>query len=440
MGSAELRRVEAALAARIPTRIVPDLDRIRDLLDVLGSPQRAYPSVHVAGTNGKTSTTRMIDALLRAFGIRTGRYTSPHLETVTERIVVDGEPVSDEAFAAAYDDVAPYAELVDGKHTDRVTYYELLTAMAFAHFADVPVDAAVIEVGLGGRWDATNVLNAPVAVVTPIGLDHTQYLGESLAAIAVEKAAIVAPGATLVAAGQAPDAAAVLLARAVEVGAGMLREGVEFGVLHRRLAVGGQQLTLRGLGGDYEDILLPLFGAHQASNAACALAAVEAFLGGGRGLLDVDAVREGFAAADSPGRLEVVRTSPTVVLDAAHNPAGAAATVTALSESFAFTRLTAVVGVLNDKDARGILEALEPVAAEVVVTTPDSSRALPAAELAEVAEEVFGADRVRVEPALPDALDAGITAAEADASYGGAGVLVTGSVVTVGTARSLLRR
>ncbi len=443
MTAEELRRVLAGLDARVPTRIVPDLDRIRDLLDVLGSPQRAYPSVHVAGTNGKTSTTRMIDSLLVSFGLRTGRYTSPHLESVQERIAVDGVPLDAAAFAAAYDDVAPFAELVDTRHAEPVTYYELLTAMAFAYFADRPVDAAVVEVGMGGRWDATNVLDAPVAVLTPIGLDHQAYLGETLPEIAAEKAAIVSPGATLVAGVQQPAAAAVLVHRAAEVGASLLREGVEFGVVERRIAIGGQQLTLRGLGGDYEEILLPLHGAHQATNAACALAAVESLLGGGlaerHGRLDVDAVREGFAAVTSPGRLEVVRTSPTVVLDAAHNPAGIGAAVTALSEAFSFTRVAGVFAVLADKDVRAMLVALEPLLSDIVVTTNSSPRALPPDDLAAVAVEVFGADRVLVETRLPDAIEAAVESAESD-GLAGAGVLVTGSVVTVGEARALLRR
>jgi len=436
---AAFRRVEAALAARIPQRMIPDLTRIADLVDLLGAPQRSFPSVHVAGTNGKTSTTRLVDALLRSFGLRTGRTTSPHLESVRERICLSGAPLSPEAFARVYDEVAPYAELVDARHPDRVTYHEMLTAMAFAAFADAPVDVAVVEVGMGGTWDATNVVDGAVAVVTPIGLDHTQWLGDTVEQIATEKAGIVKSGSTLVMAQQSLDAARVLMARAVEVGATVAREGIEFGVLSRRVAVGGQLLTLRGLGGDYGEVFLPLHGAHQASNAACALAAVEAFLGGGRGLLDVEAVREGFAQADSPGRLEVVRTSPTVLLDGAHNPAGAAALVTAVGEEFAFTRLVGVVAMLADKDVRSVLETLEPVLAAVVVTQSTSPRAMPADELAEVAVDVFGADRVEVELRLDDAIDTAIAQAE-DETLGGSGVLVTGSIVTVGEARTLLRR
>lgn len=435
-----LTAVERALAARNPDRIAPTLDRITALLDLMGEPQRAYPSIHVTGTNGKTSTVRMIDSLLRAFGLRTGRYTSPHLESVTERIALTGEPLSAEAFTRTYDEVLPYAELVDARSADALTYFELTTAMAFAAFADAPVDVGVVEVGLGGSWDATNVLQAPVAVVTPIDLDHAEYLGDTVAEVAADKAGIVHPGAVLVAAAQPAAAAAALLRRATEVEATVAREGLEFGVRAREVAVGGQLVTLQGLHGTYPDVFLPLHGAHQAANAACALAAVEAFLGGGQGVLDPEAVLAGFAAADSPGRLERVRTSPTVLLDAAHNPAGARALAAAITEAFEFWRLVGVVAVLAGKDARGILEALEPVLSAVVVTTNSSARALPADELAAVAVAVFGADRVEVAGRLDDALDAGVRLAEEEGALGGAGVLVTGSIVTVGDSRRLLRR
>jgi folylpolyglutamate synthase/dihydrofolate synthase len=439
---AERARVEAALDARVPTLIVPGLDRIRDLLDVLGSPQLAYPAIHIAGTNGKTSTARMVDALLRAFGLRTGRTTSPHLAAVTERIAIDGMELDEALFAALYDEVAPYMALVDARHTEPVTYYEAVIAMAFAAFADRPVDAAVVEVGLGGRWDATNVLDAGISVITPIGLDHENYLGDTIAGIAAEKVAIVADRSVLVSAVQPPEAADVVFARAAEAGAQLLREGIDFGIAGRRVAVGGQHLTLRGLAGDYEDIVLPLFGVHQAGNAACALAAVESQLGGGvpgRPRLDPELVQAAFAAVTAPGRLEVLRTSPTILVDAAHNPAGAEVTAAALRESFAFTRLAGVVAVLRDKDAAGILRALEPVLAEVVLTTNASLRAMAPDDLAAIAVEVFGSDRVLVEPRLPDAIDAAVEIAEAE-GLGGAGVLITGSIVTVAEARTLLRR
>jgi dihydrofolate synthase/folylpolyglutamate synthase len=444
-GEAALARVEKALAGRFPSRMVPDLERIRDLLDLLGSPNRSFPAVHVTGTNGKTTTARMIDALLREFGVRTGRYTSPHLESVTERIALDGAPLDPALFASTYDDIAPYLEIVDGRHEERVTFFEVLTAMAFAAFADAPVDVAVVEVGLGGRWDATNVLSAPVAVVTPIGLDHVGILGDTVEAIAAEKAGIVHAGAVLVEAPQPEAAARVLASRAAEVGATVVRAGADFGMRERRIAVGGQMLDLEGLGGSYDEVFLPLYGAHQAGNAVCALAAVEAFFGlgpgggpaAGRGPLDVEAVRAAFAAVTSPGRLEIVRRSPTVILDGAHNPAGAAALADTLEESFDFDNLVAVVAVLDDKDAAGLLEQLEPVVTSVVVTTNGSPRALPAAALAEVAADVFGDARVELAERLDDAIDRAVAAAETG-PLGGGGVLVTGSIVTVGEARRLL--
>jgi dihydrofolate synthase/folylpolyglutamate synthase len=435
--------VLAELATRYPAEdaMVPDLDRIRLLCDLLGSPQQAYPAIHLTGTNGKSSTARMVDALLQSFGLRPGRYTSPHLDSVTERITLDGQPISEERFAEVWDELAPFVELVDSRMPQRMTFFEVLTAMAFAAFADAPVDVAVLEVGLGGAWDATNVVDAATAVVLPVGLDHVPLLGTTLAEIAGEKAGIIAPGATVVLASQEPEAAEVLLRRCVEVGATVAREGLEFGVVERVTAVGGQLLSLQGLGGRYDDVYLPLHGAHQAANAAAALAAVEAFLGGGdKGMLDPELVREGFARVASPGRLEVVRTSPTVLLDAAHNAHGMTATVTALGDAFAFTHLVAVVAVLGDKDAKAMLEVLEPAVAAVVVTQNGSPRAMPVDALADLAGDVFGEDRVTIEDSLDDALSTAVGLADAEAEYGGAGVLVTGSVVTVAEARTLLHR
>jgi dihydrofolate synthase/folylpolyglutamate synthase len=439
----EYDEVVRALEARGFTRMVFDLSRIESLLDLLGTPQRAYPSIHLTGTNGKTSTARMTDALLRAHGLRTGRYTSPHLETVRERISLDGQPIDEERFVAVYHEVAPVAELVDSKVGEPLTYFDMTTTMAFAAFADAPVDVAVVEVGLGGADDSTNVLHAGTCVITPIGLDHTEWLGDTLTDIALAKAGIVHSGATLVCAAQPEEAMEPILARCAEVGATIAREGAEFGVLHRELAVGGQVLTLQGLGGVYSNVFLPLHGAHQAQNAVLALAAAEVFLGAGKSrTLDAETVRAGFADVTSPGRLERVRTAPTILLDAAHNPHGMAATVGALQEEFSFRRLVAVVAVLGDKDALGMLELLEPVVDAVVVSRNSSPRTMPVEQLAEAAEEVFGEDRVQVEAELPDAIAAavGLAEAEVDAGLAGVGVLVTGSVITVADARKLLAR
>jgi dihydrofolate synthase/folylpolyglutamate synthase len=435
-------RVTRALASRWPNedKMQPDLERIRLLLDLLGSPQKSYPAIHIGGTNGKTSTARITDSLLRAFGVRPGRYTSPHLESITERITIDGQPLTDEQFGAAYDDIAPYVELVDSRMPVPMTFFEVLTGMAFAAFADAPVDAAVVEVGLGGLWDATNVLEAATTIVTPVGLDHVPLLGSTLAEVAAEKAGIIHAGSTVVLSAQPPEAAEVLLRRIAEVGATVAREGLEFGVVDRRTAVGGQLITLQGLAGTYDEMFLPLFGAHQAANAAAAVAAVEIFLGGGESRqIDPDAVREGLADASSPGRLEVVRTSPTIVLDAGHNPHGMEATVRALGDSFTFSRLVGVVACLADKDARGMLEVLEPALTSIVVTSNSSPRALPVDDLQAMAIEIFGEDRVAAEDRLDDAIDTAVQIVEDGAEYGGAGVLVTGSVVTVGEARALLK-
>lgn len=439
-----LREVEADLATRWgETKLEPSVSRIAALMDVLGEPQRSYPSIHITGTNGKTSTARMIEALLGAFDLRTGRYTSPHVQSITERISLDGAPMEAERFIETYRDIKPYVEMVDAGQDYRLSFFEVLTGMAYAAFADAPVDVAVVEVGMGGGWDATNVIDADVAVVTPIDLDHTDRLGNTPGEIAGEKAGIVKQDATVILAQQPVDAAQVLLKKAVEVDATVAREGLEFGVVSRQLAVGGQMVTLRGLGGEYEDVFLPLHGPYQAHNAAVALAAVEAFFGVGSQRpepLAVDTVRKAFASVASPGRLEVVRRSPTVVLDAAHNPAGVRATAEAVSEAFDFSRLIGVVGASDGKNVRGMLEAFEPIFAEVVITQNSSHRAMDADELAAIAVEVFGEDRVQVEPRLPDALEEAITLAEEEGEFAGGGVLVTGSVITVGEARLLLGR
>ncbi|MCB0894558.1 MAG: bifunctional folylpolyglutamate synthase/dihydrofolate synthase [Nocardioides sp.] len=435
--------VEDALLSRWPeTRLEPSLDRIRAFTEVLGDPQRSFAVIHLTGTNGKTSTSRMIDTLLRALDLRTGRFTSPHVERMTERISVDGAPLTDEEFVRAFNDVAPYTHLVDDSQPHPLSFFETVVGMAYAAFADAPVDVAVVEVGMGGSWDATNVADAAVAVVLPIAVDHAAYLGDTPADIALEKAGIIKPGSVAVLAQQSPEVAEVLLERVAEVGATVAREGMEFGVVARVPAVGGQVVSLQGLRARYDDVFLPLYGAHQAQNAAVALAAVEAFVGGDA--LDDEVVRAAFAEVTSPGRLEIVRRSPTVVLDAAHNPHGAAATAAALEDSFSFSPLIGVVGVMTDKDHEGLLTAFEPHLAHVVCTQNSTDRSLPAERLAATAREIFGEDRVSVAPRLADAVDQAAALAEAGEAFGdplGSGaVLVTGSVVTVGEARTLLVR
>ncbi|MFY9913452.1 MAG: folylpolyglutamate synthase/dihydrofolate synthase family protein [Nocardioidaceae bacterium] len=439
------RDVERAMLDRWPeTKLDPSLDRIAALCDLLGQPQRAYPVIQLTGTNGKTTTARMVDTLVRGLGLRTGRFTSPHVESMTERISIDGEPLSKQRFAEVYEEVLPYAAIIDRSGGIPMSFFELVTAMAFAAFADAPVDVGVIEVGMGGTWDATNVAGAAIGIITPIGVDHERYLGDTPADIAVEKAGILKSGTVGIIAQQPVEAAEVLMRHAAQVGAMVAREGLEFGVRDRVPGVGGQMVTFQGLRATYDEVFLPLHGAHQAHNAACALAAVESFAGGagGEGGLDIELVRQAFAQVTSPGRLEIVRRSPTVVLDSAHNPHGARASAEAVQEAFVFSPLIGVVGVMADKDVEGVLEAYEPVMSHIICTQNSTSRAMPAETLADIARGIFGADRVDVQTRLDDAIEAGIGMAEDSGgdgfALGGGGVLVTGSVITAGEARTLL--
>lgn len=453
---AALLQVEHLLDQRWPeSRIEPSLTRISALMDLLGSPQLSYPSIHIAGTNGKTSVARMVDALVTALSQRTGRTTSPHLQSAVERISIDGLPITPARYVEVYREIEPFVQMVDQQSQagggPAMSKFEVLTAMAFAAFADAPVDVAVVEVGMGGSWDATNVLNAPVAVITPISVDHVDYLGSDIAGIAKEKSGIItrapqgAPDTVAVIGRQSPEVMDVLLAQTVRVDAAVARQDSEFAVLDRQVAIGGQLLQLQGLGGVYPDIYLPLHGEHQAHNAALALAAVEAFFGAGaQRQLDVEAVRAGFAAVTSPGRLERMRSAPTVFIDAAHNPAGAAALAQTLADEFDFRALVGVVAVLADKDVDGILAALEPVFDSVVVTHNGSPRALDVETLALAAEQRFGPDRVIPADNLRDAIDAATALVDAadqeDEMYSGTGIVITGSVVTAGAARTLFGR
>ncbi|GGB98088.1 bifunctional folylpolyglutamate synthase/dihydrofolate synthase [Cellulomonas carbonis] len=441
-----LREVYAGILDRAPEHAFePTLDRVVEVCDLLGRPQDAYRVVHVTGTNGKTSTARMVDALLREHGLRTGRFTSPHLSSVTERVVVDGEPVSAERFVELWQDVAPYVHMVDQRSLaaggPRMSFFEVLTVMALAAFADAPVDVAVVEVGMGGLWDATNVVTADVAVLTPVSRDHERWLGHDLVDIAGEKAGIIKDGSVVVLAEQTEEVDGVVLAAAAEHGSRVLREGVDLEVVQRHVAVGGQVLDLRTSGGLYTGVLLPLHGAHQAHNALLALSSVEALLRDG-GALAGDVVEAAFGSVTSPGRLEVVRSSPTVLVDAAHNPAGIEALVVAVEEAFAFTRLVGVVAVMEDKDAEQILAGLEPLVDEVVVTRSASARSLDVEDLERVAVEVFGEDRVHRAERVDEAVARAVELAEGGNSGAltGAGVLVTGSVVLAGEVRVLMGR
>ncbi|OJX81713.1 MAG: dihydrofolate synthase [Leifsonia sp. 71-9] len=411
------------------------LDATRRAVELLGDPQRAYPIVHITGTNGKTSTSRIVESLLRAYGLRTGLLTSPHLVRFNERIVIDGHPVSDEELVRNWDDVRPYLEIVDAELEEAgkppLTFFEALTALAYAVFADSPVDVAVIEVGMGGEWDSTNVGDGQVAVFTPISLDHTKALGDTVEEIARTKSGIIKPSADVVTSAQTPEALDVLREAAALTESSLALQPRDFDVAETKVAVGGQLVTVRGRAATYEDVFLPLYGDHQAQNAAVAVAAVETFLGRGSQPLKADLVEEGFATATSPGRLQLIGIEPTILVDAAHNPAGAASLADALRRYFDFDELTFVLGALADKDTRGVVRALAPVATQFFVTQPASERALDAEELGDIVRDEVGDEATIV---YGDALDALESAREWAGEGGRRAVVVTGSIVLVGAA------
>lgn len=426
---------DALLARQGEAWIEPRMERVGRLLDLLGDPQRSYRVIHVTGTNGKTSTSRMIESLLRAHDLRTGLFTSPHLERFTERIMIDGEPIADAAIADAWDDMLPLLGLVDaelvGENQSPLTFFEVLTALAFVACADAPVDVLVLEVGMGGTWDSTNAADGDVAVFGPIDIDHTDRLGTTVAEIAAVKAGIIKDGAAVVSARQVDAAATILRERAAEHGATIAFEDADFAVESSVLAVGGQLLTVRGLAGMYRDEYLPQYGRHQAHNAALAIAGVEAFIGGGTQAIAGDILSEGLATATSPGRLQLIGIAPTVIVDAAHNPHGARALAAALGEFFDFDEWALVLGVLDDKNAEGIIDALAPVVSRVFTTQPESPRASDAEGLADLVE-VRGIP-VSAHPAADEALDlARRWAAEEDRRA----VLIAGSIVLAGEAIS----
>lgn len=416
--------------------VQPRVERTAKVLDYLDNPQRSYRVIHVTGTNGKSSTSRIIESLLRAQNLRTGLFTSPHLQHFTERMLIDGEPASDAQVVDAWEEISPFVALVDAELVANgdapLTFFELLTVLAFVIFADAPVDVLVLEVGMGGAWDSTNTADADVAVFAPIAVDHVDRLGATAAEIAEVKSGIIKDESRVVSAAQLPEVLTVLRAAALAKNAPLLVEGVDFGLTDDRLAVGGQLLSIRGLAASYADVFLPLYGAHQGQNAAVAVAAVEALLGDGSRALNDDVVAQGLGEVASPGRLQLIGINPTVFVDAAHNPHGVHALVAALTSSFDFEEWAIVLGVLSDKDAAGIVAELAPLKPRVFVTAPDSARAHDAEVLADLVEE--SSLVVSVHSDLEEAAQAARNWA---VSAPKRAVAITGSVVLAGEAISI---
>lgn len=441
---AEVSRIYRDILTRAPEhKVQPSTQRVRDCLNLMGDPQLSYRAVHITGTNGKTSTARMIEALLRERGLHTGRFTSPHLTSVRERIVINGQAISREDFIQAWEDVAPFVEMVDQQSVaaggPRMSFFEVFTVMAYQAFAFAPVDVAVVEVGMGGKWDATNVIDAEVSVLMPVSKDHEKWLGYELTDIATEKLGIVSPGATLVCAGQKPEVMELVYNRVREQNAELLEYGKDIELLSREMAVGGQMITVRTPAAVYEDVPVAMLGPYQGENAAAAIAAAEAFFGGGA--LPGETVEHALMATSSPGRMEVVKNAPLIIVDAAHNPAGAEATLAALEESFPGSRV-AVFSAMADKDVETVLSVLEPAFEHVVVTQMDNDRAMELEDLEELATQVFGSDRVSAEPQVDVAI---MQAAELAQSLGGevlapSAVVVIGSIMLAAQARIVLGR
>lgn len=426
----------------------PSLDRMRYVLDLLGHPEESFKTIHITGTNGKGSTARLSEALVRSYGLRTGLYTSPHLEKVNERIAIDGQQISDDRFVDLYEQVIDFINLADKHSTEnggpRMSFFEVLTTMAIWAFADAPVDVAVVEVGMGGLWDATNVMDADAAIIGPVGMDHMQWLGDTVEKIATEKAGIIKPGSTAIIGPQEHESVSRILEDTAhgKEGTTLLRDGEELQVLSRIPAVGGQVVTLRTPNGEYEEVPISLFGEHQAHNALAALAAAEVVIPV-NGMLDSDLVAEAFSGVKVPGRIEVIRTSPTTIIDGGHNVQAVTALRAAIEESFDFQQLVGVISMMGDKQVEEVLGILEPLLSEVVVTqNSEINRVMPVDELEKVAVSVFGRDRVIAKATMPDAIAQAVELVDTDDDLGvgyGHGILITGSFVTAGDARILLK-
>ncbi len=438
-------QVLTSLLAREGENIIePSLDRITLLLQYLGNPETSYRVVHVAGTNGKTSTSRMIESMLIEAGLTVGLTTSPHLHDVRERIRLQGQPIDIEKFIETYEELEPFLELVDEQLGTRLSFFEVMTAMAFAAFSDAPVDVVVVEVGLGGSWDATNVVNADVCVITPIDLDHQKFLGDTIEEISAEKAGIIKEHDVVVSAIQHPVAAEIIQNRATETSSALFFAGRDFDVAERALAIGGQVLSIQGLSGRFDEVILPLHGAHQAANAALAVAAVEAFFGAGVDdrKLNSEIIEQGLGKVTSPGRLEIIRRGPTVLVDVAHNPHGAHSLANALESEFDFQYLVAIVGMFSDKDADTFLEILQPSVSHLIVTQTSHERAMAVEKLHAIAANHFEESQLDSRPDVASAIEFAIELTDNAmiAEESGVGILISGSVYTVAQARALLGR
>jgi dihydrofolate synthase/folylpolyglutamate synthase len=420
----------SALSNRFPeNKINPSLDRILMTMDLMGQPQNNFKTIHIAGTNGKTSTSRMIERLLRTLELRTGLFISPHLIHPRERIEINGQIISERRFQEIFEEVNPYLELVDQKFLDApMTFFEVLTAMGFLAFSDEPIDVLSLEVGMGGRWDSTNVVTPEVSVITSIGLDHQEFLGSSIKEIALEKAGIIKENIPVVISKQVKEANQVLEQIALSKKSQIIREGVEFDILERTVGVGGQQLKIATPYGSYQDLFLPLFGKFQASNAACALTAVETFLGK---KLELELVQEAFSDFKSPARLQIVKRNPTILIDAAHNISGVQNTLEAINETFKFYNKILIIGFMKDKDIDQMLELLKGYAQDVILTQANSTRAINAEELSRKVISISNfSQNVKSYDNSKEALDAALEIAKSKNSS--TGVIVLGSIALAG--------
>lgn len=434
--ASKAREVEADLLTRIPeNKLRPRLEPTRRAVELLGNPQHLYRVIHITGTNGKTSTTRMIERILREMGLRTGRFTSPHLVRMNERMALDGVAISDERMYTVWQDIKPILEIVDAQleaeGDTKLTFFEALAVLGFAIFADAPVDVLVLEVGMGGEWDSTNVADGDVAVFTPISIDHAERLGNTIAEIAKTKAGIIKPEAFVISATQTPEAIAEIMAKAAGLAEQVSVFDEQFSVSNIRNENGGQRFDLNGISGEYRDLFIPLHGEHQVQNAAVAVAAVEAFVGGGTRAIISDIVKAALADVSSPGRLQVISREPLTILDAAHNPGGAVTLSQALKVDFGAPKAVGVFSMLGDKDADHFFETLKDDFDSVVITQSSSPRAVPFEDLAETAARYFAVVRTSGDP---------VAALDLAKSLAPEAIVVSGSISLVGDIMKDLQR